>query len=59
MNEKEDPPLRIFIVAGEASGDLHAAPLMEAIRKASPRPVVFRGIGGDKMREAGQEQQYR
>ncbi len=56
MNEREDSPLRIFIVAGEASGDLHAAPLMEAIRKASPRPVVFRGIGGDKMREAGQEQ---
>ena len=53
---KEEPPLRIFIVAGEASGDLHAAPLMEAIREASPRPVVFRGIGGDKMREAGQEQ---
>ena len=53
---KEEPPLRIFIVAGEASGDLHAAPLMEAIRNASPRPVVFRGIGGDKMREAGQEQ---
>ncbi len=53
---KEEPPLRIFIVAGEASGDLHAAPLMEAIRDASPRPVVFRGIGGDKMREAGQEQ---
>ena len=53
---KEEPPLRIFIVAGEASGDLHAAPLMEAIRDASPRPVIFRGIGGDKMREAGQEQ---
>ena len=52
----EEPPLRIFIVAGEASGDLHAAPLMEAIRDASPRPVVFRGIGGDNMREAGQEQ---
>lgn len=56
MNEKEDPPLRIFIVAGEASGDLHAAPLMEAIRAASPRPVIFRGIGGDRMREEGQEQ---
>lgn len=53
---KEEPPLRIFIVAGEASGDLHAAPLMEAIRDASERPVIFRGIGGDKMREAGQEQ---
>lgn len=53
---KEEPPLRIFIVAGEASGDLHAAPLMEAIREASDRPVIFRGIGGDNMKEAGQEQ---
>lgn len=54
MNEEE--PLRIFIVAGEASGDQHAAPLMRALRELSPRPVVFRGIGGDAMREAGQEQ---
>ena len=52
----DDAPLRIFIVAGEASGDQHAAHLMRAIRELSPRPVVFRGIGGDAMREAGQEQ---
>lgn len=49
-------PIKIFIVAGEASGDQHAAPLMEALRRLSPRPVVFRGIGGDAMRAAGQEQ---
>lgn len=49
-------PLKIFIVAGEASGDQHAAPLMEAIRALAGRPVVFRGIGGDAMRAAGQEQ---
>lgn len=53
---KEEPPLRVFIVAGEASGDQHAAPLMRAICENSPRPVVFRGIGGDAMREEGQEQ---
>lgn len=53
---KEEPPLRIFIVAGEASGDLHAAPLMRAIRDVSDRPVVFRGIGGDNMKDEGQEQ---
>ena len=49
-------PLKIFIVAGEASGDQHAAPLMEEIRAQAGRPVVFRGIGGDAMRAAGQEQ---
>lgn len=54
MNEER--PIRIFIVAGEASGDQHAAPLMRAIIERSPRPVVFRGIGGDAMRASGQEQ---
>lgn len=53
---KEEPPLKIFIVAGEASGDLHGAPLMRAIRDVSRRPVVFRGIGGDAMKEEGLEQ---
>lgn len=50
---KEDKQLKIFIVAGEASGDQHAAPLMRAIQERSQYPVVFRGIGGDAMREAG------
>lgn len=50
---KDDKQLKIFIVAGEASGDQHAAPLMRAICEQSPYPVVFRGIGGDAMREAG------
>lgn len=49
-------PLKIFIVAGEASGDQHAAPLMEEIRAQAGRPVVFRGIGGEAMRAAGQDQ---
>lgn len=55
MNDSATP-LKIFIVSGEASGDQHAAPLMRAIRNLSPRPVVFRGIGGDAMRAEGQEQ---
>ena len=48
-------PMKVFIVAGEASGDMHAAPLMRALRALSPRPVVFRGIGGDAMRAEGLE----
>ncbi len=42
----------IGIVAGEASGDLLASHLMEAIRKARP-DVEFVGIGGPKMQSAG------
>lgn len=51
----KEEPLRIFIVAGEASGDLHAAPLMAALRSLSPREVLFRGIGGDAMQREGLE----
>jgi lipid-A-disaccharide synthase len=37
---------------GEASGDMSAAALAEAIRRLEPR-VRFAGIGGDRMRAAG------
>ncbi len=46
-------PLKVFIVAGEASGDQHAAPLMRAMRAQSDRPIEFRGIGGDAMLKEG------
>ena len=42
------------MVAGEASGDLHGANLVRAIRELSPR-AEFCGIGGGKMGEAGVE----
>ncbi len=41
-----------FIIAGEASGDLHASSLVSEIRKLAPGSL-FRGIGGSKMRSAG------
>ena len=50
-----DRPLRILVVAGEASGDAYGAALMGHLRAGSPRPLVFRGIGGDAMRAAGLE----
>ena len=45
-------PLRIGIVAGEASGDLLAAGLIEAIRARHP-DAQFEGVAGPRMVEAG------
>jgi len=45
-----------MIVAGEASGDLHAAKLVRALREAvGYREIDFFGAAGPKMREAGVE----
>ncbi len=46
--------MRYYIVAGEASGDLHASNLIKAIQAEDPG-ADFRGCGGDRMREAGAE----
>jgi lipid-A-disaccharide synthase len=42
------------MVAGEASGDLHGADLLRALRTEIPDVSVF-GIGGERLREAGME----
>lgn len=42
----------VLIVAGEASGDLHGANLVKAMKDID-RDIMFRGIGGDKMVIAG------
>lgn len=44
-------PLRVFISAGESSGDLHAAGLIEELR--SRGDISVEGIGGSRMEEAG------
>jgi len=46
-------PLKIYIIAGEASGDLLGAHLMQALKNQSQRPVNFYGIGGEKMTAEG------
>ena len=55
MNKKE---LKIFICAGEVSGDMHGALLMKALRSATQVPIHFRGFGGNDMRAEGAEILY-
>lgn len=43
-----DTPVKIFVIAGEASGDKHAADLVSELKKLIPQASFF-GIGGDKM----------
>ena len=44
--------MKIFLVAGEESGDQLGAPLMRALRARVPG-VVFAGVGGDAMAREG------
>lgn len=44
--------MKFFIIAGEASGDLHAAHLMRAIKQQCPE-AEFRYYGGEQMQAEG------
>ncbi|RKY39473.1 MAG: lipid-A-disaccharide synthase [Candidatus Omnitrophota bacterium] len=44
--------MKIFIIAGEPSGDLHAARLSSALKQLSPE-IELLGMGGEEMRSAG------
>src|SRR5690554_753188 len=46
--------MKYYIIAGEASGDLHASNLIRAIKKHDPN-ASFRAWGGDLMQAAGAE----
>ncbi len=52
-NTEHRSALRIFLIAGEESGDRLGAPLMAAIEALAPGPVMFSGIGGRAMAERG------
>ena len=49
--------MRIFISAGEPSGDLHAANLIHSLRRVCP-DAQFDGFGGEKMAAAGANLRY-
>lgn len=44
--------MKYYLVAGEASGDLHGANLMRALKTTDP-DAEFRFFGGDKMQQEG------
>lgn len=44
--------MRYYLIAGEASGDMHAANLMKCLRTEDP-DAEFQGFGGDKMQAQG------
>lgn len=46
-------PLRVAMVAGEPSGDLLAASLLEGLNPRLPAGTQFNGIGGPRMTAAG------
>lgn len=46
-----------YIVAGEESGDRHAAELLRALREEIP-DAQFKGVGGRHLRAAGQDQLF-
>ena len=45
--------MRVFLIAGEASGDRLGAALMRGLRRTAPEQVRFEGIGGNRMTEEG------
>lgn len=49
---ERDPPLTLWIIAGESSGDLYGARLAAALQALEPS-VQLRGMGGEAMAAAG------
>ena len=54
---REDAP-RIFVSAGEPSGDLHGAGVVRALRARYPRATI-EALGGPRMEQAGATLRYR
>ncbi len=46
--------MKYYLIAGERSGDLHGSNLIKALKKED-KNAVFRGFGGDFMKQAGAE----
>lgn len=51
--EDGEEEFRVFIVAGEPSGDVIGSRLMKSLRRLSPKPLRFAGVGGATMEKEG------
>ncbi|OVA20034.1 Glycosyl transferase [Macleaya cordata] len=49
----KDGELRVFMVSGEVSGDTIGSRLMSSLKKLSPLPLRFAGVGGSLMSKEG------
>lgn len=47
------PAKKLYVIAGEASGDLHGATLIEYIQTLVSDPLEIYGVGGDKIKATG------
>ena len=45
--------VKVYLVAGEASGDLLGARLMRALKHQTNNDIAFYGVGGETMQAAG------
>lgn len=54
MAKKQAKITKYYLIAGEASGDLHASNLVAELKKKDPN-AEFRGFGGDLMQKQGVE----
>lgn len=57
MSDPSGRRIRIALVAGEASGDLLGAHLLDALKERIPRLEAY-GIGGPRMQSAGMQSWY-
>ncbi|MEO0293921.1 MAG: lipid-A-disaccharide synthase [candidate division WOR-3 bacterium] len=44
--------MKVLLIAGEVSGDLHASNLITSLRKINPK-IEFYGVGGERMEKTG------
>ncbi len=44
---------KIFVIAGEASGDLHGSNLIKNLKTFSKEPLEIYGVGGDRIKNTG------
>ncbi|NTU68685.1 MAG: lipid-A-disaccharide synthase [Chlorobiaceae bacterium] len=57
MQLQPKPSGKLFVLAGEVSGDLHAAGVVRTLLEARPDVKVF-GVGGPRLRELGADLLY-